>query len=97
MGDIKPVKPDTFGAQGVGMHVETIAVTVCVLIAGVQPKWPRTFEHFHCNSERLVGLLLVDANSLGHHHLTKAALTQRFTQSEPERKAGPSQSFDFSM
>lgn len=43
-----------------------------------------TFQHFHSYGQRLVGLLLVDANRLGHNHLTEAALTQRFTQSEPE-------------
>lgn len=79
------------------MHVETIAVTVrgCALILGAQPQQSLTFEHFHSHSERLVGLLLVDADGLGHHHLTEAALAQRFTQSEPETKARPSQSFDF--
>lgn len=45
-----------------------------------------TFQHFHSNSERLVGLLLVDADGLGHHHLPEAAFAQRFTQSQPETK-----------
>lgn len=91
-------EPDTLWcAQGEGMHVETIAVAVngCALIPGARPQQSLTFEHFHSNSERLVGLLLVDADGLGHHHLTEAALAQRFTQSEPETKARPSQSFDF--
>lgn len=42
-----------------------------------------TFEHFRGHVERLVGLLLVDADGLGHHHLAEAALAQRLTQSQP--------------
>lgn len=55
-------------------------------LPAVQPQQSLTFQHFHSNSERLVGLLLVDADSLGHHHLTEATLAQRFTQSQPGNK-----------
>lgn len=40
-----------------------------------------TFQHLHGHSEWLVGLLLIDADGLGHDHLTKAALAQRLPQS----------------
>lgn len=73
----------------------TITATVIVLIHEVQSQQSLTFQHFHSNSEWLVGLLLVDADGLGHHHLTEAALAQRFTQSQPETKARKSQSLDF--
>jgi len=57
-----------------------------VISRGEQPQQFLTFQHFHSHGEWLVGLLLVDANSLSHDHLTKAALPQRFTQSKPETK-----------
>lgn len=41
----------------------------------------RTFEHLHSDGQRLVGLLLVDTDGVGHDHLAEAALSQRFTQS----------------
>lgn len=46
-----------------------------------------TFQHLHSHSQRLVGLLLVHADGLGHDHLTEAALAQRFPQSQPETEA----------
>lgn len=46
----------------------------------------QTFEHLHGDSQRLVGLLLVNTNGVGHDHLAEAALAQRFTQSQPEAK-----------
>lgn len=45
-----------------------------------------TFQHFHGDGERLVGLLLVDADGLGHDHLPEAALPQWLPQSQPETK-----------
>lgn len=51
-----------------------------------KPLQSLTFQHFHSNSERLVGLLLIDADSLCHHHLTEASLAQRFTQSQTGTK-----------
>lgn len=65
-----------------------------VFICEEQPQEPLTFQHFHSNSERLVGLLLVDADGLGHHHLTETALAQRFPQSQPGTKARQCQCWD---
>lgn len=48
-----------------------------------QPRRLPTFQHLHSDGQRLVGLLLVHADGLGHHHLAEAALAQRFAQSEP--------------
>lgn len=39
-----------------------------------------TFEHLHSNCGGLIGAVLVNAVGLGSDHLTKAALSERFTQ-----------------
>lgn len=72
-----------------GNHSEQYCCFHCqgqVFISEAQAQQSLTFQHFHSNSQRLVGLLLVDADGLGHHHLPEAALAQRFTQSQPETK-----------
>lgn len=57
---------------------------------GTAVAWPwrsRTFQHLHGHGQRLVGLLLVDADGVGHDHLTEAALAQRLPQREPGTRA----------
>lgn len=43
-----------------------------------------TFKHLHSHLGETSGLVAVDADGLGQDHLTKAALTQRFPQGQPE-------------
>ena len=42
-----------------------------------------TFEHLDGHGDRLLGLVLVDAQRLGHDHLAEAALAQRLAQRQP--------------
>ena len=42
-----------------------------------------TFQHLDCYGHGLLGLLLVNAQGLGHHHLAKAALPQGLAQGQP--------------
>lgn len=42
-----------------------------------------TFQHLDSDGHRLLGFVLIDAESLGHHDLAEAALTEGLAQGQP--------------